>query len=582
MKKLFLHIIFLSLVSLAGNPLGAQQLVPELGPVFVDTVVPRVDILIPQDSLDLILAPGNEESNQHFLATFIFDNGQIRDTLQEVGFRLRGNTSRHSAKKSFKVSFNTFVRGREYHGLEKLNLNGEHNDPSIIRSKLCWDLFRQAGIPAPRANHVKLYINGSYKGLYINVEHIDEEFVRDRFGNREGNLYKCTYPADLDFISNNPNDYRYETFGKRPYELHTNTDEDDYSDLAEFIQVLNQTPLSQLPCELEKVFNVHRYLKTLAVELLCGHWDNYAFLKNNFYLYHNAATGQFEYIPYDTDNTFGIDWFGNNWATRDLYNWSMPGEPRPLYTRLLDVPAYRAEFSFYVRQLTPALYSPASMFDRIDSLRDMIASSAQYDVFRTLDYGYNYQDFLDSYDQALGAHVTDGLKPFITTRSNTALSQVEISNMRPAVSEVKVDARGMPIFFQALIEDEVPDSLTVTLHFRLDSSAWQSTPMFDDGNHQDGQAQDGIWGGGIQFAVPSATIQYKIEARDKQAQTGVAPPCQALVLHYHPPVPNLVINEVMARNDQWAVDEYGEWEDWIEIYNADTLSRLSGRQMADR
>ena len=36
-----------------------------------------------------------------------------------MGFRLRGNTSRSSAKKSFKVDFNHFVPGRDFFGIEK-------------------------------------------------------------------------------------------------------------------------------------------------------------------------------------------------------------------------------------------------------------------------------------------------------------------------------------------------------------------------------------------------------------------------------------------------------------------------------
>ncbi|MBK6347143.1 MAG: hypothetical protein IPF68_14665 [Bacteroidales bacterium] len=43
----------------------------------------------------------------------------MHDTIHETGFRLRGNTSRYSAKKSFKISFNTWVPGQKYHGVEK-------------------------------------------------------------------------------------------------------------------------------------------------------------------------------------------------------------------------------------------------------------------------------------------------------------------------------------------------------------------------------------------------------------------------------------------------------------------------------
>ncbi|MEZ4908606.1 MAG: CotH kinase family protein [Saprospiraceae bacterium] len=104
-------------------------------------------------------------SDDEYPATFIYDNGNIKDTIYNVGFRLRGNTSRYSAK-SFKVSFNTFESGRKYYGVEKLNLNGEHNDPSIVRSKFCADVAKELGVIGSRANHVRFYINDEFKGLY--------------------------------------------------------------------------------------------------------------------------------------------------------------------------------------------------------------------------------------------------------------------------------------------------------------------------------------------------------------------------------------------------------------------------------
>ncbi|MBK6621043.1 MAG: CotH kinase family protein [Saprospirales bacterium] len=234
---LFLSAFLLPLALFSQTPF------PDLAPVFKDDVIPRIDILIPPDSLDIMLESGNEQSNYHWHGTFLFDNGTMKDTVENIGFRLRGNTSRYADKKSFKVSFNTYETGRQWEGLEKLNLNGEHNDPTVARSKICWDLLRSMKVPASRSNHVDLYINGDFYGLYINVEHVDDEFVQLRFGNDEGNLYKCTYPADLVYKGANPNLYK-ETFnGRRAYELTTNEDVDDYSDLAHFIDVLNNTPL---------------------------------------------------------------------------------------------------------------------------------------------------------------------------------------------------------------------------------------------------------------------------------------------------------------------------------------------------
>ena len=62
-----------------------------------------------------------------------------------------------------------------------MNLNGEHNDVSIMRSRLSNQILASAGLPCSRTSYVKLFINEEYKGLYINVEHIDDEFLQRRF-----------------------------------------------------------------------------------------------------------------------------------------------------------------------------------------------------------------------------------------------------------------------------------------------------------------------------------------------------------------------------------------------------------------
>lgn len=49
--------------------------------------MPRIDIWLPADSLAVLLAPGNEQSNYHWHATFTFDDGDQRDTVYNVGLR---------------------------------------------------------------------------------------------------------------------------------------------------------------------------------------------------------------------------------------------------------------------------------------------------------------------------------------------------------------------------------------------------------------------------------------------------------------------------------------------------------------
>ncbi len=558
---------WLTLAILLPYFLLAQTPFPALPPVFKDDVIPRVDILLPPDSLNILLAPGNEESNYHWHATFIFDNGEMKDTVENVGFRLRGNTSRQAEKKSFKVSFNTYEPGRKWAGLEKLNLNGEHNDPAVARSKICWDLLRRMEVPAPRANHVEFYVNGNFFGLYINVEHIDEEFVQLRFGNNDGNLFKCLWPADLVYKGSNPDLYKEEFGGRRAYELTINEDEDDYSDLANFIDILNNTPLAELPCELEQVFNVDGFLRAAAFDILSGNWDGPIFNKNNFYLYHNEANGKFEYIPYDLDNTFGIDWFNIDWASRDIYNWAS-GEPRPIYKRLLMVPEYRDRFSFYLNKFIGEIFN-STFFTYLDDLRTMISPSAQADPYRPLDYGFTFAQFQSSFETGLPFfHTPVGLKEFVNERKASALSQLQLNNIAPIVTGVSNNFPNSLQDISITAKGEDDGSIaSMEVCYQLNGQNLTCVPMYDDGQHADGSAGDKLFGALIPPLNETALLEYFVQASDNTGKQSRQPVCGFENIYIGNTAVPLVVNEIMASNNTTFADEAGEFDDWLEIFS---------------
>ena len=574
----------LLLVILAGAvllPAPAAAQPPGFHPVYNDSVVATVRILIDPDSLARILDPANAESDHEYPATFVFDNGRLRDTVLEVGFRLRGNTSRDARKKSFKVSINTFHRGRKYHGLEKLNLNGEHNDPSIVRAKLSWDLFGDLGAPASRAAHTRLFINGRYYGLYINVEHVDENFAEARFGNGDGNLYKCLWPADLTWRGSDPNAYKFTSDNRRVYELTINEELDDYTDLAQFIGVLTQTAAADFPLAIQRVFDVNSYLRVLAADVATGSWDDYWFLKNNYYLYHNTALDKFQFIPYDYDNTFGIWWSGImagvDWGTRPVYAWGHPTEPRPLATRLLAVPAFRDRFSFYLNRLLQRFYTEPRLVPRIDALHTLITPAAEADSFRTLDYGWSVAQFHNSYVQPLGAHVTYGLKPFLATRRASALAQLQTVDVPPILSALQHAPRAPfaadRVAVTVRVEDEA--AAQVSVHWSVDGMPQPPAPMADDGMHGDGRAGDEIFGAFLGGLPAGATVEYHAGATDAASQTSLEPPdapATRLRFRVSGAQPRIVVNELMAKNDSTIRDPAGDLEDWIEIYNADTVA----------
>ena len=595
----------IGLFLLASNTMLFAQWVPgqDARFPFSSESLDRIDIVIDPDSLGIILQDGNQLSDDEFPATFIYtyrntDSQIVRiDTVEQIGFRLRGNTSRNSAKKSFKVSFNTFQSGRQYRGLDKMNLNGEHNDPTMMRALLSWDLLRKVDLPAPSANPVQLYINQEYKGLYINVEHIDDEFVQHRFGSDAGNLYKNLYPADLNYRGSNPDAYKFSPSwtDRRTYELKTNTEEDNYSDLATLIGVLENTPDSNLPKELEAILNVDNTLRWMAVDIVTGNWDNYWYNKNNFYLYRNPTTNRFEFIPYDYDNTFGIDFIGPDWGRRSWENWGHPTESRPLTDRLIGVPEYRQRLDFYLRELVEGPFQPDSLFPEIDRFASLMLQPARDDVYRSYDWGFSPESFLLSLDQALGGHVAYGLKPYIQTRFEYTKAQNSETQILPIIRKEWSQVQSFSsdsLAFEIAVEwiDDDPKEinlevnlgnysvfipLTKALHRPAELSATQDQVSFAD----------------PQWAQLSLTIpwvgnelRYALHARSNDGGVKRYPRATENYrsLAVQRPSEKLLINELMADNETTLQDPYGAFEDWVELYNPGVSPvNLSGYYLTD-
>jgi spore coat protein CotH len=534
----------------------AQPNLPENGHVYTADEIPKVYITIDVDSLEDLYLEDNWYSDHEYPASFAFESQGQTDVISLVGFRFRGNTSRDKIKKSFKVSFNTFVQGQKYFGLEKLNLNAETNDPAMMRSRLCWDLFRDLGVPAPRSNHVEVYINDDYYGLYLNTEHIDEEFAELRFGSQGGNLYKCSYPADLGYLGNDPENYKVAPWGTRTYELKTNTELDDYSDLAEFIGFLNQTSDQDLECGLNTYFNVYSYLKVAAIDVLTGNWDGYIYNQNNFYLYHNPTTDQFEYIPYDTDNTWGIDWLDRNWSNRNLYNWSQTGATRPLFNRLMDVDQFRDIFSYHIDDLLQNHYFTSVHQSYIGNLQSFIEASALADPYRPLDWGFDDSAFLNALDEGAGGHVDYGVLEFAEIRKSTALDQLEFVNIASIPLRVKEEFDQFPSLFSIEVFLEGPDCLSAELNYTVNGVQQETQSVSNPMNSALFE---------IELPMDFEELSYNVSLSSGSGANRTVY-CDPRHI-YNSASSSLVINELMSSNDLTISDEAGDFNDWIELYN---------------
>ncbi|MEC7926782.1 MAG: CotH kinase family protein, partial [Candidatus Neomarinimicrobiota bacterium] len=542
--------------------------------LYDDTWVDEIQITIDSGRLEWIYE--NVYSDSIHPITVRYVSEWFNETIDSVGFRLRGNTSRVSAKKSFKLDINYFEQGRSFYGVEKLNLNGEHNDPSIIRSKLCWDLYHDLGMVTPRSTHVAVYINDEFYGLYISVEHIDDEFLEKNFSNDSGNLWKCIWPADLTYRGDDPEDYHPYYDNERPYSLKTNKDSYDFSQLARLIGIINQTPEGEFADSLEAVLDVAGVLKYFAVNVLTGGWDDYWFLRNNYYLYHHPSENRFYWIPYDYDNTFGIDWFEIDWTSTDPFNFPViDGDGRPLAERLMEHDEYRDLYSHFIDFISTNVFELSHWEERMNSLKINMDPWAEIDEYRTYDYGFTIDDYHESFssDHYENLHVKRGIREFVNLRMESLPNPLPFTQAPPVVYDFswvpQIPFPGDSILVSASIFGSAGlQSVEIYFFESLESEPEIFPMIFTPVPDTKIVEESDLWTGSIP-PLSSSSGYFQIYCEDLNGQSNLFPRHEPVEITVSGIGENeIVLNEFRASNDTTNVDEAGEFDDWLELYNA--------------
>ncbi len=238
--------------------------------------------------------------------------------LNGAGVRIKGKSSylaMPNNKKSLKVDLNRFNVDLEYDGVAKFNLHNAAEDPSFLRDALAFEIFRRAGIAAPRTAFAQVYVNDEYYGLYVLTEQVGGGFANNNFSGDSGNLYKGE-------------------------ELKLFTGDENTEDWEDLIFVINNSSDANFPEVISALMNVEQYLNALAVETFFinseGHLTG---LENdNYYFYNDPKTDQFNFIPWDFNQAWGL---AVSVGFTNLPDISIFPEQLTLSDRLLMVPDFR-------------------------------------------------------------------------------------------------------------------------------------------------------------------------------------------------------------------------------------------------
>lgn len=212
--------------------------------------------------------------------------------------------ARTCTKLSIKIKINWQNSDDEWHGQRKFQFHSMNLDPTQMRDRLGYWLFREMGVPAPRSTHARLVVNGEYIGLFAMVEQIDGRFTRHNFENGTGNLYKEIWPLD--------GEGRAQSDAVYFSGLKTNEDEDpSFALISGFAEAMENAAEDERAAVVAEWMDVEETLAYFAVERTIRHDDSLSHWRcfgpcqtHNFYLYEDPEDERFHVIPWDLDNAF--------------------------------------------------------------------------------------------------------------------------------------------------------------------------------------------------------------------------------------------------------------------------------------
>ena len=277
------------------------------------------------------------------------------ETYQSVGARFRGSSSYFTVqneKKSFNIAVDYGDDKQRLYSYKTLNLLNSHSDPSFLREILYSRIARNY-IPAPKANLVKLVINGENWGIYVNSQQFNKDFLDEWFGTKGGVRWKVPPGRNSGLVYNGDQPSAYE----QSYQLKTRVEEapNAWQDLINLCKVLETTPDDQLESELSAVLNIDRALWFIALENIFIDNDGYISRASDYALYQDPK-GRFHLLPHDSNETFRFAGGGgpNSWETEGQMLSPVSQEHdtmRPVIGRLLAIPHLRARYLAHIRTI---------------------------------------------------------------------------------------------------------------------------------------------------------------------------------------------------------------------------------------
>jgi hypothetical protein len=307
-------------------------------------------------------------------------------TFSDVGVHFRGASSFFTVvpgqKRSLNLSADFIHKGQKLYGYRTLNLLNSHEDSTFLHSVLYLQAAREY-IPAPKANFLRVVINGESWGIYVNAQQFNKEFVKDWFATTRGARWKVPGSprgkGSLEYLGEHASSYR------EIYDLKSKDDKKSWHALIDLCRVLNETPAENLEKELSPILDIDGALKFLALENALINCDGYWIRSSDYSLYRDKDD-RFHIIPHDANETYrepeGPDWHGNRPGV-ELDPLQGADDPaKPLLNKLLAVRSLRMKYLGYIRDIAEKWLDWKKIGPLAEQYQNLIAADVQIDTHK--------------------------------------------------------------------------------------------------------------------------------------------------------------------------------------------------------
>lgn len=334
------------------------------------TISPLKEIHIEINKNDFLTLYSNPYDNTYFPVKLTYD-----DEVKTARMRIRGDSSRKDKKKSLKIKFDDVSFFNEE---TVLNLNAEYSDKTLIRQFLSSKLMQQNGVTCFDSELIKVYLNGSYFGLYLKVENMDDQFLQKRNLSVENNLYKATKDGACLSI--------FDDIAAK-WEKKTNK-KGDFNDLAWLIDKLNNVPDNEFETFIKENFEYEQLVNLIAMNMMLSNGSTYY---HNYYLYHDLyETGKWLVFPWDMDKSLSY----YNWMPYTYHHTSSEWESdNPLIERAILCEPIFEDIKRRINKLHQTTLNNKQIAPIIDELITLIDPIVEDD---TLDKITSKKEWLDN------------------------------------------------------------------------------------------------------------------------------------------------------------------------------------------